>query len=73
MDRVADGTPTRNGPAAAELFAELDRAVERDPGHRFGIREVLWPAAYFPDPLVRVVPATLEETEDLPSEVPRAR
>lgn len=47
-----------------ELLAQLDGAIERDPGHDFGIREVLAPTPDFPDAFIRLAPYLGEVIEE---------
>jgi hypothetical protein len=71
VDLVSERGPAFHRPFAAELRAEPDGAIERDPGHDLRVREVTVRAADLPDPGVLRAPARLEPVEELPDERPR--
>jgi hypothetical protein len=56
MDAVAHLAPFLNWPRQLEYLRAADRAVESNPRHRLGMREVLSATADFPQTLVRLVP-----------------
>src|SRR5262249_15456412 len=70
MDLVPDRAPSLERSFAAELLAELDPAVEGDPGHHLRVGEVSPPAAHLPDAFVGLAPALLEQPEHVPAELP---
>src|SRR4029078_4450178 len=60
VDLVAHLAPVVDRSVEAEHLGALDRAVERDPGHDLGMREVLWRSPYLHDALVGVFPDLFE-------------
>ncbi len=53
MNLVCDRTPTLPGLVEG-FYANIMRcAIECDPGHHFGMDEVLPSAAHFPNPFIR--------------------
>src|ERR1700751_3242272 len=56
MDAVAHLAPFLNWPRQLEYLRAADRAVESNPRHRLGMREVFSATADFPQTLVRLVP-----------------
>ena len=59
----ARGANAQAVAARAGALCELDRPVEGGPGGDLGIGEVLRLTANFPDPLIRVAPATLHDLD----------
>src|SRR5262245_55947831 len=70
MDLIADRAPALDGSWAAELLAQLDPAVEGNPGHHLGVGEVASLAPNLPDPLVGLAPCLLEQPEHVQAELP---
>src|SRR5262245_53617839 len=48
VDAPTQRSPSSNRPREAELFAAADRAVDGDPGHDLGIREMPRRPAHLP-------------------------
>src|SRR4029077_909451 len=55
------------------LLDHRDRTIERDPTQHLRMREVPAPAAHFPDALVGLAPARLEDIEQEAAQRPRVR
>src|SRR5215471_20691996 len=41
-----------------KFFSGANGAIKRDPAHDFGVCNVVFPVAYFPDAVVRFLPVT---------------
>lgn len=54
------GAPALQRGFEVKLLGAANGAVERHPGHDFGVREVAAPAAHFPDAFVGPLPNRLQ-------------
>ena len=69
-DVIARVHPALERRRKATLLRKLDTAVQRNPAQRLGEHEVLRGRPYFPDPVVRLLPAAGGKFDDIGEKVP---
>src|ERR1700730_2361196 len=71
VDLVANLPPPIDRGLVTRVLRHLHAAVEGDPAHHLRMREVPARPAYFPNPLVGLVPALVERVQQQEHERPR--
>src|SRR5262245_47923275 len=70
VNLIAELAPTLERPLQLKVLDAFDGAVEGDPGHDLGVREVTRTSTHLPQALVGLMPNGLEMLEQLQLQVP---